>query len=249
MQPDPTVAEAEQEAREAQQLLDTLAEKVRNGDESITVDQLTTQKELAAFAALRVEAAKRRHQGAQAADRARTATAAADAARGLLEPASIAPVLDAVTNAAAAIAALIAAVDARNARLAEAGATLRDINAEMVEAGANGPWPTAEYGARGDERSVTVLGRGHVHRLSPGQLAAAALLTGLHDAAEPAEAERQAREFLGGLTDAQVRKLGEDLPGLADAWRLTPEQWTTTNERQRYRAHAQGRNPQTGQAA
>lgn len=249
MQPDLTVAEAEQEALEAQQLFDTLTEKVRDGDPAVTVDQLAAQKELAAFAELRVEAAKRRHLGAQATDRARAAIAAAEAADGLLEPASIAPVLEAVTNAAAAIAALVAAVDTRNARLAEAGTTLRDVNAEMLRAGANGPWPTAEYGARGNERSVTVVGRGHVHRLGPGQIAAAALLVGFHDATDPTEAERQARELLGGLTDAQVRKLGEDLPGLADAWRITPEQWATTDQHQRYRAHAQGRNPQTGQAA
>jgi hypothetical protein len=241
--PDTTVADAQAEAAEAADLLAALTDRVRAGDESITASELAAQKQLAEFATLRVEAAQRRHAADLEGARASTARAAVDAARGLLAPASIAPLVDAVTAVKNAVADLIAFVDDRNARIAEIGTTLSTISQELAAYGATGLWPTERYGIRSDGQSVTVLGAGHVHRVSAGQLAAAALVVGLDGAVEPVQAEADARGLLGGLVDAQVRKLGEELPALADAWRYTPEEWATAGQRQRYRATEQGRRP------
>jgi hypothetical protein len=55
-----TVEDAEQEAREAESLAVELEERVRQGDESITPDQIAEAERLGRFARLRVEAATRK---------------------------------------------------------------------------------------------------------------------------------------------------------------------------------------------
>ncbi|WP_406354858.1 hypothetical protein OHB56_20280 [Streptomyces sp. NBC_01635] len=64
----PEVAQADAEAREAGDLLAALEERVRDGDDKITPQQLTEQRELGRFARLRAEAARRKAE--RAAERA-----------------------------------------------------------------------------------------------------------------------------------------------------------------------------------
>jgi hypothetical protein len=62
-----TVHAAEQEAQEATALVEALEEKVRDGDDAVTPEELASARELGRFARLRAEAAQRK------ADRARQA--------------------------------------------------------------------------------------------------------------------------------------------------------------------------------
>lgn len=68
------IEQAEQEATEAEQLLAALEERVREGDEQVTADQLAGARELGRFAKLRAEAARRKADRAAAdtAERQRT---------------------------------------------------------------------------------------------------------------------------------------------------------------------------------
>ncbi|WP_052874790.1 hypothetical protein [Streptomyces sp. NBC_01439] len=67
------IEQAEQEATEAEQLLAALEERVREGDEQVTADQLAGARELGRFAKLRAEAARRKadRAAADAAERQR----------------------------------------------------------------------------------------------------------------------------------------------------------------------------------
>ncbi|MFE3635816.1 hypothetical protein [Streptomyces sp. NPDC059168] len=62
----PAVAQAEQEASEAEQLLAALEERVRDGDKNVTAQQLADARELGRFATLRAEAARRKADSAAA---------------------------------------------------------------------------------------------------------------------------------------------------------------------------------------
>jgi hypothetical protein len=122
----PEVAQAEAEAREADALLTALEERVRDGDDKVTPQQLAEQRELSGFAKLRAEAARRK------ADRA--AAKAEDKRRAdLIEQAVTladgkgrrTPVAKAYEHAAAALAELVAAVDEHDQAVTEAGRLLR----------------------------------------------------------------------------------------------------------------------------
>ncbi|MFH8343768.1 hypothetical protein [Streptomyces sp. NPDC018045] len=115
--------QAEQEASEAEQLLAALEERVRDGDEQVTAQQLADARELGRFAKLRAEAARRKAE--------RAAQAAADKARAdrLAEAAAMtAPggALDATTLAASyatardAVRAFVTASETYNAAIKEA---------------------------------------------------------------------------------------------------------------------------------
>ncbi|MFI5805790.1 hypothetical protein [Streptomyces sp. NPDC051561] len=69
------VEQAEQEATEAEQLLTALEERVREGDDEITPDQLSNARELGRFAKLRADAARRKAERttAKAAEQERAA--------------------------------------------------------------------------------------------------------------------------------------------------------------------------------
>lgn len=54
------IADAEQEAREAENLVNTLEEKVRSGDDSVTFEEVEKARGLLSFVKLRKEAAKRK---------------------------------------------------------------------------------------------------------------------------------------------------------------------------------------------
>jgi hypothetical protein len=66
--PDQITAMAEQEAAEAEQLLDALEERVRAGDDTVTPTQVEEARGLRRFAQLRREAAQRKAEAAKKAE-------------------------------------------------------------------------------------------------------------------------------------------------------------------------------------
>ncbi|MEU3750579.1 MULTISPECIES: hypothetical protein [Streptomyces] len=122
-----TQAAAEQEAAEANALLAALEERVRDGDEGVTPQQLAEQRELGLFAHLRAEAAHRKAERAatEATDRQRRALV--DQALALVETKADADQVGrAYDRALAALADLVAAVEAHDQAVSEAGRLLRD---------------------------------------------------------------------------------------------------------------------------
>lgn len=106
--PAEAVAAAEQEAAAAEQQLAALEERVREGDDAVTAAHLTEQREASRFARLRVEAARRKAERHQAAERARQHAAAraqvhAEAADNLGNADALTAKLDAFEQAAAAV--------------------------------------------------------------------------------------------------------------------------------------------------
>jgi hypothetical protein len=104
------IAAAKKEAAEAEDLLAALEERVRDGDAKVKPAQLAEQRELARFAALRVEAAHRNLQRAaqQEVDAAREqyATDVRTLAAGdALDPAQVAAAYTALSEAATAFVA------------------------------------------------------------------------------------------------------------------------------------------------
>ncbi|MFF3897919.1 hypothetical protein ACFYY3_33160 [Streptomyces sp. NPDC001812] len=122
----PEVAQADAEAREADELLATLEERVRDGDDKITPQQLTEQRELGRFARLRAEAARRKADRAAAdAENKRRQKLTNDALALVEQQGDRAPVADAYERARAAIADLLAAADAHDQAVTEAARMLR----------------------------------------------------------------------------------------------------------------------------
>lgn len=68
-EPQAIIADAEQEAREAAELVATLEEKVRDGDEAVTFEEVEKARGLLSFVRLRQEAARRKAAKAQEAAR------------------------------------------------------------------------------------------------------------------------------------------------------------------------------------
>ncbi|WP_127353902.1 hypothetical protein [Actinacidiphila soli] len=128
----PEVTQAEAEAREADNLLAALEERVRDGDSKVTPQQLAEQRELGRFAKLRAEAARRKAERA-AADAAETERARVIAqAVTLVEQADPAKVAAAYDAARTAVAELVAAVAAHDDAMREAAALLRQVEAPAI---------------------------------------------------------------------------------------------------------------------
>lgn len=243
MRPDTAVTTAEQEAAEAQALVDALAERVRDGNTDVTPDQLAAQQQLADFAQLRVEAARRHQARASEDSRVRRAEAARTAGQHLLNEDGARDIVAATVAAAAAMAELARVVEARNAHIAEVGATLAGLDGELTVQGADGSFPSRKYGVWGDPTAVVVQGVGRADRLRVGDLAAAVVAVGLGSGPEGYGAWSSAANLLNGVVSQAVKKLGEDVPGLAAAWRYTPQQWAAAGQRERHEASEQGRRP------
>lgn len=119
---------AKEEAAEAEDLLAALEEQVINGDTDVTADQIAEQRDLAAFAQLRVQAASRNLQlatdaaaaaaAAQYATGVRTLAASAD-----LDPATVAAAYTALSDAATAF---VAVCNTYNAKWREVRDRLKD---------------------------------------------------------------------------------------------------------------------------
>lgn len=131
------LATARQEAAEAEQLVAALEERVRDGDAKVKPAQLAEQRELARFAALRVEAAHRKVQ--------RTAEEQAQAARDRYaegirdlvasDALDLAPVAEAYARMSEATAAFVATCNTYN----EAWAAVRDRLHDAASHGFTGP--------------------------------------------------------------------------------------------------------------
>jgi hypothetical protein len=112
------VAAAEQEAAEAEQLAAALEERVREGDDSVTSEQIASARELGRFARLRTEATRRKAEKAKAAAR----LAACEALRADVEAyadGSGDRFAELLRTAEDAVRAFVAAVDERNDRIAQ----------------------------------------------------------------------------------------------------------------------------------
>lgn len=120
------------EAEEARALVDTLLERVRNGDESVTPEEVDGARKLAEFAQLRIEAAERKAWAAGSEAAAAEQAAAADELKSVL---SVTPKnIEALEQKAAkAFEALMTAVDERYATVFRASRRLRLANNEAAK--------------------------------------------------------------------------------------------------------------------
>ncbi|MCX4557954.1 hypothetical protein OHA02_17300 [Streptomyces phaeochromogenes] len=132
MQPDLTPDEAREaldtartEATEAAGLVESLAERVREGDPDVTAEQLGAQRQLADLAQLRITAAERKLDAAQKADLDARARATADRIRDLVADDTAEPILDAVRAVMDAARLLVKVSDERHA-------AIRDVATEGV---------------------------------------------------------------------------------------------------------------------
>ncbi|AWK08247.1 hypothetical protein DDQ41_04055 [Streptomyces spongiicola] len=169
----PAVAQAEQEANEAEQLLAALEERVRDGDEHVTAQQLADARELGRFAKLRAEAARRKADRAAAreAERQRAdrlAQAAATAAPGgPLDADTLAADTLAAAYATArdAVRAFVTASEAYNAAIGEAARLLAAADVPDSSGGEHpAPGTMARWGTRtlrlADGTALTATGTG-----------------------------------------------------------------------------------------
>jgi hypothetical protein len=243
MRPDTTITEAEREAADAAHELDALKERVREGDTTVTPERIAAQQQVVDFATLRVEAAKRSAARLREDERQQLAEQARQAAQHLMGEEGSADVVAAVMASVEATAELRRVVDAHNAQVAAVGAVVAKLSNSLTGEGTTGSQATRPYGVWGDDSHIVVEKAGHATKYSAGELAAAAFLVGLGtDAASP-QHEAQARGLLNGLTNQAIGRVGRDVPGLADAWRTTPQEWQAASQRGRYRASEQGRRP------
>ncbi|KPC91905.1 hypothetical protein [Streptomyces albus] len=129
----PAAEQAEHEATEAEQLLAALEERVRDGDEKVTAQQLADARELGRFAKLRAEAARRKadRAAAKAAEQERTRLTAQAVALvdQQADPATVAAAYD---TARQAVADLLAAATGHDDALREAAALLRQAGAPPI---------------------------------------------------------------------------------------------------------------------
>ncbi|MEU5324511.1 hypothetical protein AB0G67_48575 [Streptomyces sp. NPDC021056] len=113
----------------------------------MTPEQLATQRELIAFAELRVEAAQRTTARMREDERASLAATSKAVAEELLTGDSMSDIATAAKTAADAVASLAALVNARNAAITEIGSVLADIDNDLVaNADAKGAWASKRYG-------------------------------------------------------------------------------------------------------
>ncbi|MFJ7780088.1 hypothetical protein [Streptomyces yangpuensis] len=240
------LATARTEAAEAHATVEALAERVREGDDGVTPEQLASQRSLAELAGLRVEAAERKLAQAVTADLDARARTNAAAIRDLVGADDTQPLVDAVQAAAAALAHLTDMAAARAARIHAVASEAVGINAELRAAFPDaGPWPSDAYGVRAQTSptSVTVVGEGRTAAVPPGRLAAIALALGITG---NRGIEADAREALNATTDSLIQNIAREVPGLADALKVSAEDWAGLPEDLRYRLTQQGRNPAKG---
>ncbi|MGW6979957.1 hypothetical protein ACWGE1_10990 [Streptomyces sp. NPDC054932] len=208
---------ARAEAEQARDLVADLAERVREGDEDVTGEQILAQRQLAELAGLRVEAAERKLTQAEDADRDARAKAIAAAARDLIDTDNTQPVLDAVQAAVAALAHLVTVTTDRTARIQTVAAEAVGMNEELkLTDPAAGPWPSTRYGFRAQTYPayVAVLDEGNAAALRPGRMVAAALALALVDDRAVVE---EARHVLNAPFAAVIERLKAEVPGLAEA--------------------------------
>lgn len=238
---------AQTELAEARTALETLTEQVRDGDQDVTPQQLAAQRELIAFAELRVEAAERTEARYREDERAALAAAAKQATEQLITGSGMDEIAAATKAAADAIAALSALAYARNEKIAEIGTSLARLDTDIATATDGprdeGPWASRRYGVWGDRTAVAVPGVGVAPRLDVGVLAAAAVVAGLGTSPEGREAQTRHVGAFNGLRNQVVCNLLEQYPQLAEALRATPGEFKAADTKGRYDLTEQGRRP------
>ncbi|MEU1303326.1 hypothetical protein [Streptomyces shenzhenensis] len=234
---DLTAAQAELDSAGA--VLATLEEQVRDGDTTVTPQQLADQRELIAYARLRVEAAERTETRIREDEWATLGAAAKESAEQLITGAGMDGIADATRAAVDAVAHLAALAHERNARIAEIGSTLSQLDNDLQA----GPWGSKRYGVWGDRTRLVVPGVGDAPRLDVGMLTTAAVIAGLGATTEGREAQQQHARHFHGLRDQVVRNLLERYPELAKVLSVTEEEWAAADTRGRYELDQQGRRP------
>ncbi|KJY18389.1 MULTISPECIES: hypothetical protein [unclassified Streptomyces] len=228
---------ARTEAEQARGLVADLAERVREGDEDVTGEQILAQRQLAELAGLRVEAAERKLAAAVGADRDARAKAVAAAARKLISQDDMQPVYDAAKAAVEALQHLVAVSTARTERIKAVSVEAVIINDELkavaraaaaagmtpggampIRYEAEEPWPSAAYGFRGQTfpPTVTVLGEGTATAVRPGRMAASVLALALTDDRQLAG---EAREVFNASFSSTIERLMAEVPGLDEVLR------------------------------
>ncbi|MFI9063239.1 hypothetical protein ACIGQE_15355 [Streptomyces sp. NPDC053429] len=209
---------ARQELNEARATLAALTERVREGDDNVTPEQLAAQRELIAFAELRVEAAQRKETRVRAEERGALAGAAREAAEQLVTGPGMDDVVAATRAAVDALAHLAGLVRERNARIEEIGTTLVQLDEDLKAAGeATGPWGTRRFGVWGDREAVVADGVGRAAVLPMGRLSVAVTVAGLGDSPTGRLAQDQHMKAFTGLRHATVQHLVDTFPALRDA--------------------------------
>ncbi|MEU3033508.1 hypothetical protein [Streptomyces griseoaurantiacus] len=210
---------AQQELDDARAALAALEEQVRDGGD-VTPQQLAAQRELIAFAELRVEAAQRTETRIREGERVSLAAAAKEAAVELVDGAGLDAIADATRAAVDTLAHLAALVGQRNGRIAEVGGTLVRLDEDLRAAGqASGPFGSRQYGVWGDRRRVVVVGGGAAEHLDLGRLSTAVVVAGLGDDEDGREAQSRHRQEFNGLRGQMVANLVAAYPQLAEALR------------------------------
>lgn len=157
---DAEVTAAEQEAAEAAQLVGTLEERVREGDDSVTVEEIAGARELGRFARLRAEAARRKAEKAKRMAR----LAACEELRAEIEQhatgagAELSSLLQAAQDA---VSAFVTAVDERNVRI---HAWHQRMQALGVPEHLAPIAPPAEHGRLGYRGQSVIAGMRHMDR-------------------------------------------------------------------------------------
>lgn len=160
---DADVTAAEQEAAEALSLAGTLEERVREGDESVTPEEIAGARELGRFARLRADATRRKAEKTKAAAR----LAACEDLRAEVEEyvtGAGAEFAELLKTAEDAVAAFVTAVDDRNDRIR--GWHLR-MQALGVPEHLAPIAPPAEHGRLGYRGAAVIAGMRHMERTSP----------------------------------------------------------------------------------
>lgn len=238
------LATAEQELHEARTALEALNDRVRDGDDDVTPEQLATQRELISFAELRVEAAQRTETRIREEERAALAASAKQAAQSLINGSGMDEIAAAERAAVDAIAHLAAIANARNARIAEVGTTLVGLDEALELAGAgSAPGNTRRYGVWGGRDHLVVENVGRVTALDVGVLTTAAVVAGLGVDPIGRDAQNRHMKAFHGLRDQVVRNLLEAYPQLAEVLRVSAEEFEAADERGRYELSEQGRRP------
>ncbi|WP_406469050.1 hypothetical protein OH738_18130 [Streptomyces hirsutus] len=211
------LATAQAELDDARAILATLQEQVRNGNQDITPQQLADQRELIAFAELRITAAERAERAAAAEALTARAEAVGARARTLVEEDSTEPITTAVRAVIASVRDLLTAAADRHATIHEVAVEGVRLNEELGRSD-NDAWPSRAYGFMAQTHptaSVTAMGAGRAEAVAAHRLLVVAIAAALEDQA--GMRSQVARELTG--TRDGLAHLAQLTPGVAEALR------------------------------
>ncbi|GAA3737985.1 hypothetical protein HDA32_005364 [Spinactinospora alkalitolerans] len=131
------VADAEHEAAEAEHLVEALEERVRDGDDSVTPEQVEQQRGLSHFARLRVEAARRKAEKAREKERRRQL----DALRADIDARDddVTRIVELRAQAEQAVEAFAQACDDRNRWIRQTVRRMKELDVPNGQAGERDP--------------------------------------------------------------------------------------------------------------